>query len=326
MTVFGWDASDFDWPRGPMDLRAAAADGISFFTHKATEGTSVKHVHTGEALNRARDAGLEFIGAYHVVRTGNVAAQVAYFLAYLDQVAPWWRTFPGFFLQVDLELWPYDQVSAATGLEFTRQLIAAQSKRVILYASRGQYGNSLAGSPAPLWNAAYGTNPAVHYPDAYRGDGSANWAPYSGLTPVFWQYGSRLRIGSQPTCDANAFRGSLADLRALIVGGVQPTEDDDMGMHFVAVNGDSSIYVAPGYAAPSGRMAAYGLTPAAWEAYKVIVPVANTVTMPDAAALARYYDTAPQPWPVGSTGGAAGPTHDELVEAAREGANLAEDS
>jgi len=131
MTEFLWDASDFDWSRGPMDLAAAKADGIVGFTHKATEGVSVKHVHTGEALARARDAGLEFIGAYHVVRSVDVAAQVRYFLAYLDAVAPWWRSFPGFFHQVDLELWSYYQVTAATGMEFARQLVAAQPKRVI---------------------------------------------------------------------------------------------------------------------------------------------------------------------------------------------------
>ena len=113
MTLFLWDASDFDWGRGPMDLTAAKADGITGFSHKATEGTSVRHTHTGEALSRARNAGFEFIGAYHVVRSVNVSAQVDYFLSYLDQAAPWWRTFPGFFLQVDLELWPYDQVSAS---------------------------------------------------------------------------------------------------------------------------------------------------------------------------------------------------------------------
>jgi len=224
VTLYFWDASDFDWGRGPMNLNAAKADGITGFSHKATEGTSVKHTHTGEALSRALNAGMEFIGAYHVVRSVNVSAQVDYFLSYLDQVASWWRTYPGFFLQVDLELWPYDQVSAATGMAFASALVAAQPKRVITYASRGQYGNSLTGIVTPLWNAAYGNDPAVHYPDAYPGDGSSNWAPYSGWTPVFWQYGSQLRIGSQSTCDCSAFRGTVEDLRTLIGGSVMPIE------------------------------------------------------------------------------------------------------
>jgi len=218
MTLYLWDASDYDWDRGPMDLHAAKADGIVGFTHKATEATWIKHVHTGEALARARDAGMEFVGAYHVVRSTSPAEQVDYFLAYLDQVAAWWRTFPGFFLQVDLEIWDYDRVTAATGMEFARLLVAAQPKKVITYASRGQYGDSLAGIVTPLWNANYGSNPVAHYPAAYPGDGSSRWTAYSGQVPVFLQYGSQLTIGTQPGCDANAYRGTLADLRALITG------------------------------------------------------------------------------------------------------------
>lgn len=224
MTLFGWDSSDFDWARGPMNLAAAKADGITWFTHKATEGTSTKHIHLADALNRARSAGFEFVGAYHVVRTGNVGPQVAYFLAYLDLQVPWWRDFPGFFLQVDLEKWPYDAVSATTGKAFAAGLVVAQPKKVLTYASRGQYGDSLAGIVTPLWNAAYGANPPIHYPDAYPGDNGSGWRTYSGQVPVMWQYGSTTRIGTQPTCDANAFRGSLADLRKLITG----TEGGDM--------------------------------------------------------------------------------------------------
>ena len=225
MTLYLWDASDYDWDRGPMDLHAAAADGIVGFTHKATEATWIKHIHTGEALARARDAGMEFVGAYHVVRSTSPAEQVDYFLAYLDQVASWWRTFPGFFLQVDLEILDYDRVTAATGMEFARLLVSAQPKRVITYASRGQYGDSLAGIVTPLWNANYGSNPVAHYPAAYPGDASSRWTAYSGQVPVFLQYGSQLTIGTQPGCDANAFRGTLDDLRALI-GAPAPQEDD----------------------------------------------------------------------------------------------------
>lgn len=81
-----------------------------------------------------------------------------------------------------------------------------------------------------------------------------------------------------------------------------PEDDEDM-MTFIAVGGgDTSIYLAPGYAAPSGKLAAYGLTPDAFEAYKALN--LKTVTMPDAASLARYYDINPQPWPVGGGGSA----------------------
>src|SRR6184192_3324848 len=105
MPVFGWDASDFDWSRGQMDVAAAARDGISFFTHKATEGTGLRHAHYGAALTRARDADIPVLGAYHVVRSlGSLADQVKAYTAYLDEATPWWRSWPHWICQVDLEL------------------------------------------------------------------------------------------------------------------------------------------------------------------------------------------------------------------------------
>jgi hypothetical protein len=76
LTVYGIDSSDFDWARGSFDVAAMARDGIAFLTAKATESTGIKHVHYGEALQRARAAGIELLGAYHVVRSTDVAAQV----------------------------------------------------------------------------------------------------------------------------------------------------------------------------------------------------------------------------------------------------------
>jgi len=313
VTLYLWDASDYDWARGPMNLTAAKADGIIGFTHKATEATWIKHEHTGEALNRARDAGMEFIGAYHVVRSTDPHEQVAYYLAYLDAAAPWWRTFPGFFHQVDLEDWPYDHVTAATGMQFAAALKAAQPKFVITYASRGQYGNTLTGIATPLWNANYGTNPVAHYPDAYPGDGSARWVPYSGQTPAFLQYGSQLRVGTQPGADCSAYRGSLNDLRALITGSAPAGKDDDM---FMVRTKDGSIYFAPGFSTPSGRIAAFPFADeAVYNGYKAAGIV--TVQLPGGLDPA-FYELAPQPWPTG-----AGLTPEEIAQvsgAAHDGA------
>lgn len=210
-----------------MDVAAMVRDGISFLTHKATEGTSVTHAHYADALGRARAAGLKALGAYHVVRTpgngghGPIPAQVDFFLSNLDAKTPWWRTWPGFFLQVDLEHWPYDNVAADYGVQMCDQLKARTGKTVILYAPQWAYGNAIGGTH-PLWASSYGANPSGHYMLAYPGDISPRWAAYSGRVPVILQYGSRLTIGSQPGMDANAFRGSLADLLNLV------QEDDDM--------------------------------------------------------------------------------------------------
>lgn len=222
MTIYGWDASDFDWDRGSMDLNAARRDGIDFFTHKATESTNVKHKHYADAMNRARNAGIPFLGAYHVVRSSaDLTAQVNYLLAYVNAATPWWKDFDGWFFQVDLEKWTYDDVDAGKGEVFADILEQRSGRKAVIYASKGQYGNALLGTSHPLWNANYGNNAAKGFKQLYTdrgGDIGAGWASYSGVAPRIWQYGSNAIIGSQHTCDANAFRGSTSDFAAMIGG------------------------------------------------------------------------------------------------------------
>lgn len=217
MTIFGWDASDFDHDRGPMDMAAARADGIDFYTHKATEGTSTKH-HPGPSLAAARDAGIPFLGCYIVPRSGpSVSSQVDYFLSWVDSQAPWWRTFPGWFWQVDTEHWSYDKVSPQRGHEVAQLLRQRTGKTAIHYAPRWSYGNSVP-LGEPLWASSYVNGPG-HYRNLYPGDGSTRWGAYSGRAPVILQYSSSATIGRQPTCDANAFRGTVADFAQLIGAG-----------------------------------------------------------------------------------------------------------
>ncbi|GAA1797080.1 hypothetical protein GCM10009835_14040 [Planosporangium flavigriseum] len=226
----GIDASDYDWDRGPMDVAAAVRDGITFFTHKATEGTRTQHIHYGEALNRARAAGVPCMGAYLVPRTpgnnghGAIAEQVSYFLNYLDAQTPWWRSTPQFFIQVDTEHWGYDDVAPQYGAQACDLLRSQTGKWVIHYAPRWAYGDTIPGDD-PLWASSYGTNPAAPYRQAYPGDDSSGWTPYSRRTPTILQFGSRLTIGSQPSCDGDAFRGTLAQFQAMVIGG-----DDLMGV------------------------------------------------------------------------------------------------
>lgn len=217
MTIFGWDASDYDWPRGPMDLNAAKNAGVDFFTYKATESTNVKHVHYGDALNRAKAAGIEFLGAYIVPRSGpSVSAQVDYFLAYVNEQTPWWSSYPGFFFQVDTEKWSYDQVTAQRGADTCAELVRRTGRRVVHYAPEWAYNGNIP-QPDPLWASNY-VNGVGTLQQLYPGDGSSRWHAYSGRTPVFLQFSSDVIIGSQHTCDGNAFRGTMTDLRLFITG------------------------------------------------------------------------------------------------------------
>lgn len=238
--VYGWDASDFDWDRGPVDVSAAYKDGIRFFTHKYTEGTITRHKHTQKAIERARGAGIPYIGGYHVVRSVPISAQVQNLLTYADSITPWWRDFDGWFWQCDVELWSYDAVSEDYGLAFATALKKAQNKPICIYASKGQYNDKFVGKGFPLWNANYGSNLAVHYVDGVPADTSSRWAGWETIL----QYGSNLKIGTQPNCDANVFKGTLAEFASR------------MGIAVTAPSGETIEHVAKMVGAIGGRVSA----------------------------------------------------------------------
>lgn len=211
MTWFGWDASNHDWGRGPMDLNAAVADGITYFTHKATEGGNYRDPYVGEAMRRARASGLKWYGTYFVPRSNtgiSMAGQVDHYLKWLDSEVSGWRTDPRFRVhQVDTEHWGIDKVPASYGVEACALLAKfGGGKQIVHYAPQWSYGNGIAGQEM-LWASNYGTNPAVGWREAYRGDGA--WpSVYSGRLPAIWQFGSKVRIGTQNTCDINAIKDS----------------------------------------------------------------------------------------------------------------------
>jgi hypothetical protein len=223
MTIYGWDASHHDWPRGPMDIAAAVRDGIAFMTHKIGEARTVTDDKFAAWYQRARGV-VPLLGAYYVNHPGDQHFQADRMLSMLDSKAPGWRDGP-FVLQVDAEKFDYmDRAPSPTEVRaFCDRLVARTGGAFtpIVYAPRWLYGDSLRGLPYPLWASAYGSNPAVNYRQAYPADTSSRWDAYSGQTPAILQYGSRTTIGRQPNCDANAFRGSLDELRTLVTGGIE---------------------------------------------------------------------------------------------------------
>jgi GH25 family lysozyme M1 (1,4-beta-N-acetylmuramidase) len=226
-TTFGWDASHFDGLISDINAAHAKAQGIEFVTHKLTEGANYVDPNAARALAAFRSADFQAIGVYHVVRSGDVAAQVAFMLAQLTKAAPWWKTFPGFFLQVDLETWDYDNVPASTGVNFGKMLRSKAQKCTIMYASHGEYGNRLTDWDGPLWNANYPTDKTGPFKLLYPGNGYAGFNPYSGQTPIIAQYTSKATIGDLTTCDANAYPGTLDQLLTLINGGSDMTMNAD---------------------------------------------------------------------------------------------------
>ncbi len=218
MPIFGWDSSHYDGTITIDVARAARAEGIVFATAKIGEGGSYDDPLDAVNLAAFRAAGIDLLGGYYVMRTTDVAAQVANCIRLADRDEPWWRTFPGWFWQIDLERWPYDNVAASVGIDFGKQLRQQTGKVVVLYASRDQYGDSLSTWDGPLWNADYPSSRQAPFRDMYPGDNYKGWAPYSGKVPDILQYASTSTIGGVTTCDANAFRGTYDQLRALLTG------------------------------------------------------------------------------------------------------------
>lgn len=249
MTIFGWDASHYD---DPPDAARMIREGFSFFTHKAGgDGNDPELAATWKNVKPYRATHIAFnangdsyyaasdgspgvlVGAYWVVRPdlhGNASDDADAFLARLDSQCPGWRD-AWFILQADCESWGDSsgrkKPNKAHIKVFCDRLRAKAPKLMpLVYASKGDYGDSLAGLGYPLWNARYslsyqtGTASGLYARALAAGSG---WVEYSGQMPPIWQFTSSATIAGQTTCDANAYRGTLAQLASLVAPG---WEDD----------------------------------------------------------------------------------------------------
>jgi hypothetical protein len=229
VTIFGWDSSHYDAP----DQHAAVAEGFQFLTHKAGGDADDGELSAWwNVMKPYRDRVM--LGAYWVQYPGNPLGRADAFVARLDSQCAGWRDGP-FILQVDCEIWGGD-LSTRPGLSdiraFCNRLRWHMPKLLpIVYAPKWAYdlsGVPLNGLGFPLWASAYvsGSGSASKL---YPGDNAARWNAYSGQVPAVLQFTSSATIAGQTTCDANAFRGSLAQLQAkLAPGWVASIGADDM--------------------------------------------------------------------------------------------------
>jgi GH25 family lysozyme M1 (1,4-beta-N-acetylmuramidase) len=219
MTIFGWDASHYDGELTTATLERAKSEGIEFFTHKIGEGLSNTDTTAQEALNAARAAGIRVIGGYYFIHSGDMVAQAVRCIALADRYVPWWRGFNGWFWQTDAETDTGGHLPSPAEVKLFSDTLATRSRRrVVVYASHGQYGDRLSGLGHPLWNANYPSSRRAGFKDLYPGNSYAGWTAYSGQTPAIVQYTSSATIAGHTTCDANAFRGTIDQLLTLIGG------------------------------------------------------------------------------------------------------------
>jgi len=224
MAIYGWDLSHYDSP----DSRRAVDEGFSFFTHKA--GGDANDAELGPWWNLMKGyRASAMLGAYWVLYPGSPSARADAFLARLDSQCPGWRDGP-FVLQADCEKWGGDSGTVPSRSEieaFCDRLRARLPKLMpIVYGPKWVYGNGLAGLSYPLWASSYvsGSGAASKL---YPGDNASGWNSYSGQVPAVLQFTSSATIAGQTTCDANAFRGTLAQLQSMLAPGWAPQEVED---------------------------------------------------------------------------------------------------
>jgi hypothetical protein len=226
MTIYGWDMSHYDG----SDPKSAVSEGYRFITHKAGGDANDPEIATwwGKVRNYTRDV---LLGAYWVQYPGSPASRADQFLARLDATCPGWRSRDAFILQLDCEKWGGDSSTVpklADIKAFCDRLVAKTEGvyRPIVYAPEWVYGDSLKGLGYPLWASSYvsgsGTGSAMYAKAG--GDNSSKWGAYSGQVPAILQFSSSVTIAGQTTCDANAYRGTLDQLKALVT----PGKDHDM--------------------------------------------------------------------------------------------------
>jgi GH25 family lysozyme M1 (1,4-beta-N-acetylmuramidase) len=217
MTIFGWDESHFDAP----SIGTALAEGIKFITHKAGGDATDTELPAWWSGVKGLDPTRVLLGAYWVLYPGNPVGRADAFITRLDAACPGWRDRP-FLLQADCEEWNGNPATVPNRTEvgaFCDRLVAKMPKlRPVVYAPKWVYGDRLTGLGYPLWASAYVTG-VGGFKGLYPGDSNSRWGKYSGQTPAILQYSSSATIGGQTTCDANAYRGTLADLIALAAPG-----------------------------------------------------------------------------------------------------------
>jgi Glycosyl hydrolases family 25 len=216
--VWGWDASGHDWKRGPMDLTAAKKDGISFFTHKCSEGHTFQAAEYAKGLQRARAARIPVLGAYHVLWPGNPVKEARFFFNLVNAKTPWWKHVPWIW-QLDAERFkgmprPPSPAECKTFLDELKRLAGGRGY-FIAYAPRWLYGDTFR-IGCDLWASNYtGSGAPRNFKEQYKGVPQTSWRPYSGRKPRILQFASDATIGRQRVCDANRFDRSLNELIAL---------------------------------------------------------------------------------------------------------------
>lgn len=231
MTIYGWDMSHYDSP----DIGNAVSQGISFLTHKINGDAD--DPEAGQWWANVRNLPESVVlGGYSVFRPdrpGSIESKADAFLARLDTMCAGWRNRDAFILQLDAEIWNGDsgtKPSISQCNAFCDRLVARTGAKYVPigYLPKWVYGD-VSSFRYPVWASAY-VSGSGGFKALYPGDSSSKWSGYGKLVSIL-QYTSSATIGGQTTCDANAFRGTINQLKTLVTPGWSndmPLTTDDL--------------------------------------------------------------------------------------------------
>ena len=213
-TIYGVDISNH---QNPISAKRIAGEGFRFCIIKATEGTwrdPIMHSHLADA--RSTDM---HVAAYVYVR-GETSPQ-AHAQALHDHLGD--TSVP---IALDIE---HNSGSSPSHWRAIRDAIESLGYRVILtYLPEWywiQVGRpDLTGLP-PLWSSRYVSTKSGYASVLYSGAGDRGWQGYGGLQVAVWQFTDRAEVAGQKI-DANAYRGTEHQLRALFHGDTPHTEEE----------------------------------------------------------------------------------------------------
>lgn len=215
MTLYGPDTSNNNFGSAAQATAFVAqlpGQGFSWITQKVSEGDYYRDPYWPVISQWCRQNGFPCIG-YHYVTTDSPAAQAQ----------TWKANGGGNFAMLDFEansgdmtnFWNVVRAFNAAGVHISLSYIPHWYWQQIGSPDLSQVPGLIASDYVP------GTGYAS---SLYPGDESSYWAPYGGATPQLLQFTDAALIGTL-SVDANAFRGTLDQLIALLQGDIVSQPD-----------------------------------------------------------------------------------------------------
>ena len=178
---------------------------------KATQGTGYVNPDYSPAKSRAASAGAFFCG-YHFLEAGNGSGQAQHAFSVAGKGVP---------LMVDFE--PSNtKPSMADAEAFIDEYRKLGGTVHLLYFPHW-YWQEL-GSPA-LTPFISRTMHLVSSDYTAYSDTGPGWAAYGGMTPAVWQYTSGATFSGHNPVDMNAYKGTIAQFKALVTDSPAPPPD-----------------------------------------------------------------------------------------------------